>query len=180
MAARKKVGAGGKLARSEVVTVRLDPRLRYGVELAARKHRRTASSFIEWAIEHALEMVVIREAEDQYQGSVTAQDVLAQVWDVDEPDRFAKLAIRFPELLSHEEQVLWKLIRECGALWRGHWKQQGDREYFTWESSENYLDFEQLREHWDRFIQIANGDLSPNKLPSWVKERPADDLDIPF
>ena len=32
---------GGKLSRSETVTVRLDPKLRYLAELAARIHRRT-------------------------------------------------------------------------------------------------------------------------------------------
>ena len=35
---------GGKLSRSETVTVRLDPKLRYLAELAARIHRRTLSS----------------------------------------------------------------------------------------------------------------------------------------
>jgi len=179
MVARKKGGKGGKLSRSEVVTVRLDPRLRYGVELAARKHRRTASSFIEWAIERALQKMVIREGVGEYQGSVTAEDVLNKVWDVDEPDRFAKLAINFPELLTHEEQILWKLIRECGALWRGHWEQHGDRELWAWEISERYLDLEQLREHWDTFIQTAKGYLTSEGLPHWDRDRPADDLDAP-
>jgi hypothetical protein len=32
---------GGKLSRSETVTVRLDPKLRYLAELAALKQRRT-------------------------------------------------------------------------------------------------------------------------------------------
>ena len=43
-------GGGGKLSRSETVTVRLDPKLRYLAELAARLHRRTLSSYVEWAI----------------------------------------------------------------------------------------------------------------------------------
>ena len=51
----KRRGGGGKLARSETVTVRLAPKLRYLAELAARKQRRTLSSFIEWAIEETLE-----------------------------------------------------------------------------------------------------------------------------
>jgi len=184
MAARKKVGAGGKLSRSEVVTVRLDPRLRYGVELAARKHRRTASSFIEWAIEEALQRVTIRDADsNQHRDQpTTAHDVLDQVWDVDETDRFARLAINFPELLSHEEQVLWKLIKECGALWRGNWQKRGDKEVFTWDVYESDLIFERLRDHWETFQKIADGEWSRDKLPSWEKERSADDFDddIPF
>ena len=181
MAPRKKGGAGGKLARSEVVTIRLDPRLRYGVELAAHKHRRTTSSFIEWAIENALGQVVIRE-DDQGQWSITADDVLNKVWDVDEPDRFAKLAINFPELLSHEEQVLWKLIRECGLLWRGSYVQRGSIEEWTWKIREESLILESLREYWDTFKSVAQGDLPNDKLPKWVREKPQVDFDdeIPF
>ena len=41
----KRKGGGGKLARSETVTVRLDPKLRYLAELAARIQRRSVSSF---------------------------------------------------------------------------------------------------------------------------------------
>jgi len=184
MAARKKVGAGGKLARSEVVTVRLDPRLRYGVELAARKHRRTASSFIEWAIEGALKQVTIRDAnlnQDQDQ-PITAHDVLTEVWDVYKTDRFVKLASNFPELLSHEEQVLWKLIRECGMFWRGNWKRRGDKEVWSWDAYESNLNYDLLREHWETFQKIADGEWSTDKLPSWEKERAVDpnDDDIPF
>jgi hypothetical protein len=164
MAGRKKAGAGGKLARSEVVTVRLDPRLRYGVELAARKHRRTASSFIEWSIEQALKQVVIREGE--YNSVFTADDVLEEVWDVDEPDRFANLALSFPELLSHEEQVLWKMIRECGYLWRGKYVKRDDTEEWTWQTNHTSLIYEQLRESWDTIKRVANGELSTDALPS--------------
>ena len=51
---RGKKSGGGKLSRSEAVTVRFDAELRYMLELAARKHRRTLSSYIEWAVEESL------------------------------------------------------------------------------------------------------------------------------
>jgi len=60
-AAKGRGGGGGKLNRSETVTIRLDPKLRYLTELAARQQRRTLSSFIEWAIDSALKDVVLRE-----------------------------------------------------------------------------------------------------------------------
>jgi hypothetical protein len=56
--ARRRPG-GGKLSRSETVTVRLDPKLNYLCDLAARGQRRTKSSFIEWAIDNALKYVTI-------------------------------------------------------------------------------------------------------------------------
>lgn len=130
----KRKSGGGKLSRSETVTVRLDPKLRYLAELAARKQRRTLSSFIEWAIEDALGRVQISEGSGNYNDpGLSVGEEANRLWDVDDADRFAKLAIRYPELLTHEEQVLWKLIRENGALWRGSWR--GADGTFHWNLS---------------------------------------------
>jgi len=79
MAADKKSkSGGGKLSRSETVTVRLDPKLRYLAELAARKQRRTVSSFIEWAIEDALKRVSISEDQNSER---TIHDEALTLWD---------------------------------------------------------------------------------------------------
>ena len=53
--------------------------------------------------------------------------VASSLWDVDEPDRFAKLALYYPDLLNHEEQSIWKLVRECRFVW--HVRKGG-----TWDS----------------------------------------------
>ncbi|WP_133250825.1 hypothetical protein [Janthinobacterium sp. 78] len=98
---------GGKLSRSETVTVRLDPRLRYLAEVAARAQRRTLSSFIEWSIEMALNTQVLN-----VDGARTVADEAENLWDVNALDRFAKLARRHPHLLTHEEQVRWKEFEE--------------------------------------------------------------------
>src|ERR1700730_8829890 len=82
----RKRGGGGKLSRSETVTVRLDPKLRYLAELAARKQRRTLSSFIEWAIEENLKNIHLDDGSDSSK-SIASQS--AELWDVDAPDRFA-------------------------------------------------------------------------------------------
>ena len=107
-----KRGGGGKLSRTETVTVRLDPKLRYLAELAARKQRRTLSSFVEWAIEEILKTIQLPEGEN-------LASMAGALWDVDEPDRFVKLALLYPDMLTHDEQVLWKLITENGYVWRG-------------------------------------------------------------
>src|SRR2546429_9201408 len=98
----KRRRGGGKLARSETVTVRLDPKLRYLADLAARKQRRTLSSFIEGAIERAL-------AEVKLSGTSTVVEEAPGLWDVDEADRFVKLAFYDESLLTYDEQVIWKL-----------------------------------------------------------------------
>ena len=184
----KRKGGGGKLSRSEVVTVRLDPQMRYLADLAGRIHRRTLSSYIEWAVKNALDRESIRpvwlkglEVSDHTIGAETEY-----LWDVDNADRFAKLALRYPYLLTHDEQILWKLIRENGLLWKGrHDKGTGE---WTWRIEDDSLIFERLREYWTKFNAVAGGEADRSSLPKWPRRLPGkpgsgfDDMDdeIPF
>jgi hypothetical protein len=174
----KRKGGGGKLSRTETVTVRLDPKLRYLAELASRKQRRTLSSFIEWAVQDSLERIWLRESDS----TSSIADETNRLWDVDDADRFAKLALRYPDMLTHDEQVRWKLIQENGFLWRG--REVGSK--WTWKVEESSLIFERLREHWDKFIAVAQGDAEKSILPAWKTEEPKKsgfddfDEDIPF
>ncbi len=176
----KRKGGGGKLSRSETVTVRLDPKLRYLAELAARKHRRTVSSYVEWAVEKSLDGVYLRDesgdSRDDFQRGISIGAMADSLWDVDEADRMAKLAMQFPELLTHEEQVLWKLVRENGLLWKGHYDKTSDE--WTWHPELGNLIYEKLREHWATFLAVAKGEADKSSLPTWVKQNP--DPEIPF
>lgn len=174
---KKRKSGGGKLSRSETVTVRLDPKLRYLAELAARKQRRTVSSFIEWAIEDTLKR--IRISEDQ-NNDLTIYDEALTLWDVDDADRFARLALNFPELLTHDEQVLWKLVKGNGCLWKGRYNSKG---IWDWDNSTEAFMFETLREHWDTFNDVARGDAEKSTLPTWIdkkRDKKDEEEDIPF
>lgn len=171
---------GGKLSRSETVTVRLDPKLRYLAELAARKQRRTLSSYVEWVLEDSLTRTNLYT-----NGGTSLADESAALWDVDEADRFVKLALRHPDLLTHEEQVRWKLIRECPGLWRGRYA--GKPELWTWTVQESSLAFDNLREHWQALCAVADGDATAASLPEWLTRKTKattgfDDMDdeVPF
>lgn len=163
---------GAKLSRSETVTVRLDPKLRYLAELAARKQRRTLSSFIEWAIKDIAEREILYEGSG-YDGDNdrTIGNEASYLWDVDDADRFAKLALRYPELLTHEEQVIWKLIRENGYFWYGDWHDG----IFEWRVEEGSFIFERLREHWETVKLVASEDKPKSDLPSWNKYKKDND-----
>lgn len=182
----KRKGGGGKLTRSETVTVRLDPKLRYLAELAARKQRRTLSSFIEWAVEDSLGRVLLFDGGVSNAMNLSVADEATYLWDVDEADRFAKLALRYPDMLTHDEQVRWKLIRENGYLWRG--RNGGPDDEWIWSVEEGKLIFERLRECWDRFSAVALGQADKSTLPEWREQKPVkhtgfDDMDddsIPF
>ncbi|MSR09705.1 MAG: hypothetical protein EXR82_09350 [Gammaproteobacteria bacterium] len=151
---------GGKLSRSETVTVRLDPKLRYLAELAALKQRRTLSSFIEWAVDDALKRLPLR---DDHNGSVTIADEAPILWDVAEPDRFIKLALRYPELLDHEQQKLWKIIRESAYLWLLTYDKVHRK--WSWAIDDKSVRVDRLRTHWKEFCSVADGSESENILP---------------
>ena len=165
--------------------MRLDPKLRYLAELAALKQRRTVSSFIEWAIEYTLSRECIEEASYENPRGTTFFDVASKLWDVDDADRFVRLALNYPDLLTHEEQKRWKLIRENGFLWTGNYAKNGGQ--WTWQVAEGSLRFDQLRAYWDDFCAVARDKAPRESLPQWTKKDPAQkpifedmDDDIPF
>ena len=152
--ADKRKGGGAKTSRSETVTVRLEPKLRYLAELAARKQRRTLSSFIEWAIEATLERDTY--SYDSATGPIGATwaEVVNDLWDVDERDRFVLLARNMPSLLTHDEQVLWKLIKETPYVWKTH------------PTIGPGIDFDRLRECWPVLNAVARGEADRSTLPT--------------
>lgn len=152
-------GAGGKLARTETVTIRLDPKTRYLAELAGRVHRRTTSSFIEWAIEESLSRVHVTSGK-------SIADIATVLWDVDEADRFIALATEFPELLTHKEQLIWKHIRTARRYWRGHFVERpGGNQWFWDTSSPENLIRSEIRRTWLGILAIADGNQFPWDLP---------------
>jgi hypothetical protein len=163
MADAERKAAGGKLNRTETVTIRLDPKMRYLAELASRVQRRSLSSYIEWAIDRSFDHVPFPGREN-----ATLADMASQLWDVDEPDRFVTLAIEFPDLLNHEEQKRWKLIRENGALWAGAYAPKHGKKQWTWNpKNQANLLIERLREHWDVFVMVARDEATAKSLPTW-------------
>jgi hypothetical protein len=157
-------GAGKK---SEVVTVRLDPKLKYLAELAARKHRRPLSSYIEWAVEQSLSRVWLDEPFNGEGTSVADAERNQHLWDLDEPDRVVRLAINYPDLLTHDEQLVWKLVRENGVIWKG--RNAGAPPAWTWEIKEGSVIWERLREYWSVFKAVANGTQASTALPRWQR-----------
>ena len=126
----------GALARSAIMSVRLDPRLQYLTEIAARKQRRTASRYIEWAIEKSLDQVQLADSPNS-----TVAVESRRLWDVSEPERFVRLATHYPALLTHDEQSLWRHIKETPAVWK-----------------DGKPDGKLLQAHWDKFIAVALGE----------------------
>jgi len=165
----RRIRGGGKLMRSETVTVRLDPKLRYLAELAARKQRRTLSSFIEWAIEDALKRVQLYQG-GGYGGdeSVTVEEDATRLWDVDDAERFARLAILYPDLLTYEEQQIWKLLSDSLLLEPAKIRTKEGNLRWHWPTLEDRV-FATLRGHWASLLAVATRSRADQQ--EWVERR---------
>lgn len=133
--------------RSETVTVRLDPKLHYLAGIAAREMpSRSLSAFIEWAVRRTLtDAEAMRECGEPMPGTWPAPSKplwMETLWDVDEADRFYKLAETCPGLLTVSEQRLWKLF----DMHMKHTKKEPTIEAFRkfWNSSS--IDTSHLKE----------------------------------
>lgn len=126
MASKSKSGSGGNTTsassswvKSDVITLRLNPKLKYGVELLSRKQHRTISSLVTWAIEQA-----INNSEDGLRKNLSKglkvaepKQMLDILWDFDPADRLVKLANHWPELMDFFDEMLVKAIKNNGWGW---------------------------------------------------------------
>lgn len=182
--AREK-GGGGRLARSETVTIRLDPRLNYLCEIAARVQRRTKSSFIEAAIDDAIHRVPL-QPRNSGDYNPTVGDRADDLWNVREHERLVALAFEAPHLMTMFEQEVWAVICEHGPFWRCKLGSDGSgKEVWSWECEPGRLVTERIAECWNAIVAVAEGEASGEDLPSYERERNSfkmgePDLEPPF
>jgi hypothetical protein len=172
---KRSAKGGGKLSRSETVTVRLDPKLRYLAELAARKQRRTLSSYIEWAIEDSLKSVMLYQGTG-YNGdeSVSVAEEVSRLWDVDQAERFVRLAVFYPDLMSHEEQETWKLLQDTQLLQPAQSRRNGRLEWDTAILEDTV--YPAVRHYWPRLME-AYQDTKPFTI-EWAEQTKEEIADV--
>jgi len=124
-----KKGHGGKLNRSEIVHLRLNPKMRYALELMARSDNRTVSSLLENLVTQAVKSTNIKilppaprcqlplMPTDDRLKSVSLSEALSYVWDTNEMRRAVLMGLYFPHLLTTEEEVIWNCIRLTDYFW---------------------------------------------------------------
>ncbi len=151
MAKKSKVGT---TAKSDVITVRLSPKLKYGLELLARKQHRPLSSVVTWAIEQAINNPENGLYKNTSKGLKVAEpmQMLEVLWDVHPADRLVKLATHWPELMTYEEECMVESIidNEWG------WPKKGNKST------------KELRNIWsDLFFHSDTGEWMETQEPDW-------------
>ena len=154
----KRGGGGSKLARTEIVQVRLDPKLRIAADLAARTQRRTLSSFIEWSVAESVAKTKVGHDENE-----TADFVANKIWDLSELQRFINLKRNCPHLLTYEEESLWNLLVSTQAIWAT------DLDLNCNLEGDNLPSLSILNELFGKFKDCAKGNISKEELVELIQ-----------
>lgn len=163
---------GGRLGRSETVTIRLDPKMNYLAELAARSQRRTKSSLIEAALNDAMNIIRV-DVRPHTQDPTTIAQIADQVWHVDEIERLRRLVQFAPHLMTYEEQKIWAVIEKNSTFWLGQWKSfGGEYEHYIYTTEVINLYLPAVEQHWDTIRKIAAGELAADNIRDF-RIRPA-------
>ncbi|WP_419403783.1 hypothetical protein [Stenotrophomonas rhizophila] len=101
--------------KTEVLSIRIDPRTRYGLELLSRLQRRSATGVVEWVVQEAFAK---EEFESYDNGSFSVAEVMDELWHINEIERLVALALRKPQLLTFEESRKWAVIKGTRAFWK--------------------------------------------------------------
>ncbi len=160
-----KKSAKGTPNKAEALTMRVSPKLKYGLELLCRKQHRTLTSVMEWALSKALN--------DTNEGLfMDGHNLLERLWEPDEPARLIRLAYDWHQLMTYEEEIIWKTI--CENAW--YWTGETNYGEFIWDArDEANLNTQRVRDDWEILKKIPEEQASVSDLSQWwPMERKAD------
>ena len=130
-------------SRSEIVTVRVHPKMRYGLELIARKAGMSLSDVALLTLGRLTETDSNKPQIKKLRGDLTP-DLLEDLWHADPIERFVRLAILGNDLLTDSERKIWNRIIKDPRFWNPAYDPHAEGgELFR------YLDLKELRDKWD-------------------------------
>lgn len=149
--------------KTEALTLRLDPKVRFLIDLIARQKRQSITGVIESAIEvYATNFLIEAElwdedTEDDKLQQVSLYKLSKEIYSTDDSFRFMMLVWCCPRLLSYEEVRLKETIYGSKIFWD---------EYPNSDSSRNDIDTDVLREHWVSLLRhVDEHKSSPTIVP---------------
>lgn len=100
------------------VSLRIDPKVKYAIDLLAREQKRTITGVVEWSVMQAIrahKMPGFVGSEDQ---DLSLYDFLEMAWSPIESHRIVALGTYMESLLTFEESCLYKVVQGTPALYK--------------------------------------------------------------
>lgn len=152
----------GETATTVSVGIRIDPKIKFALDMMGRQQKRSLTAVIEWAISNAI-------AQQASSFDETFAELINRVWSTDESTRFANMALYMPESLSYDELRIWETIKISSEFW--HQYPDG-----TWDYEPSHLIYDLLRAYWSDLL----AQVEKHKGKATVTRFDKRDIDIPF
>lgn len=109
--------------RTVAISARLDPQMKFLLEIAAKMERRSMSNFLERAVEDRARTITVDEGnlevdDDLEDPPRDAYELARQLWSVNPLETFVRLAMRYPDLLDYDERARWHVILHTPEFWQ--------------------------------------------------------------
>ena len=132
------------------MSVRLSPTDRYKTELAARIAHLNFAQLCSHALNKYYEtMKIFPEGANS---DATVANSFDKLWDVDLPERLAKLALFAPHLLNMDEQITWKVVMQTPWFWEK-------------DDERTKLLVAPFKAAWHDILRVAKGELTSVPKP---------------
>ncbi len=142
----------GETSTTVSVGIRIDPKIKFALDMMGREQKRSLTAVIEWAISKAI-------ADQPWDYEESFSQVIDKVWSTDESTRFANLGFYMPQALTYDELRIWETIKASPD----YWHQNADKTYST-------VDFllyrDTLRHSWTALLEhVQKHRSSPTVVP---------------
>ena len=143
----------GETSTTVAVGIRIDPKIKFALDITGRLQKRSLTAVIEWAISQAITNQQVDSCGE------TLSSVLDKVWSTDESVRLVKLAYHMPEALTYDELRIWETIKATGYFW--HKGKDG-----TYNPETGKLTVFLVTDNWDAILQhVDRHKGSPTIVP---------------
>lgn len=154
------------------VSLRIDPKTKYLIDLLARDQKRTITGVIEWAIERAASQEQFDNDQYDHHGP-SFRDMIDALWSTDEAMRLIALAMNKPSLLDYDELRIWETIKASPDLWLIN--NPGSFQKFEM----NWINSAMVQQYWEPLIDhVQQYRHSPSIRPFSLEEHGVKKEDI--
>lgn len=136
--AKNKPNQGSR--KTETLTLRLDPKVKFTIDVISRVKRQSITGVVEAAVEALVFDLDVPFHDGGNTENCSVANAVTEVWSTDESERFVNFCYHLPNLLTFEEQRIWETIKaspvfmeKAPAKIGTHWQVEGvgrlNREY---------------------------------------------------
>ncbi|WP_213876131.1 hypothetical protein [Pseudomonas sp. dw_358] len=103
----------GETSTTVSVGIRIDPKIKFALDIMGRLQKRSLTAVIEWAISNAL----AQQAIGQPPNDLKVSEAIDSIWSTDECTRFVNLCFVLPSMLTYDERRIWDTILLSPFFW---------------------------------------------------------------